>query len=916
VTTVRTLAWSQLRFRVGRSVALLLGIILAVTAFTVLTAASRTSQLRTVGTVTANFRPAYDILVRPRGTRTQLESATGTVQPNFLSGIYGGITLAQYHQIQQISGVQVAAPVAMVGFALLDAPVPVRLPAAEAARPGRQLYRYSTTWVSAGGRTRIPQPASFLYTTPSRLGETRTGATTEVLAGGRQVPACDGTLAPDGSPFSLAGQSAISCWSRVNGGGPGNEDTLTLTPRHPGLIVDWPFPMLIAAVDPVAEARLDGLGHAVTAGRYLNQDDGPGTVPFAGGSRVISFPVLAASGTDIGESASTQVQQLADPARPPELSLAQLRRDATAPGRTVLTTTVSADQAYQQLLAQMRNKVDPYVHTLIGAYWSAGPTRYRRAGQGRLTPLPVGNPAAVWRQGQTERYAGMDNADRQYRALVKHIPASEETDDGIFQIPAPRLVGVFDPARILPFDRLSRVPLGVYQRAAEAPADPASRQALGGADLLPTLNLGGYVSQPAQLITTLKALPVLENSIFSGDVHARDPISVIRVRVAGVTGPDPVSLERIKEVAQQIAVRTRLDVDIVAGSSPRPTVISLPMGRYGQPPLQLTEGWVKKGVAVAILTAVDKKSVVLFLLILVVCALFVANSATAAVRGRRSELGVLAGAGWTRPRLFGTVLGELASIGLTAGVLGGLASLPLSAALGLPVSAVRALLAVPAAVVLAVAAGAVPAWLAARAEPAASIQPPVRMARRGHRARTVTGLALINVLRTPGRSLIGAISLAAGTAALTLIAAITVAFRGAIVGSLLGDAVAVQVRGVDYVAVAATVVLGVLAVADVLFLNIRERSAELATMRAFGWGEPALTRLIVAEGTIIGLAGSAAGAALGLAAAAQFAGQLPGRVILAAAATAGTGTLVTIVAALLPAQLLRRLPTARLLAEE
>src|SRR6516225_12250460 len=115
---MRRLAWSQLRFGAVRTVALLAGMLLAATAFTVLAAASRTSQLRTVGTVSAHFRPAYDILVRPRESRTALETRTGTVQPNFLSGIYGGITLAQYHRIQHIPGVQVAAPIAMVGYAL------------------------------------------------------------------------------------------------------------------------------------------------------------------------------------------------------------------------------------------------------------------------------------------------------------------------------------------------------------------------------------------------------------------------------------------------------------------------------------------------------------------------------------------------------------------------------------------------------------------------------------------------------------------------------------------------------------------------------------------------------------------------------------------------------------------------------
>lgn len=113
---MRRLAWSQLRFGCARALAMLAGMLVAVTAFTVLTAASRTSQLRTIGTVSAHFRSAYDILVRPRGSRTGLESRTGTVQPNFLSGTYGGISMAQYREIQRIPGVQVAAPIAMVGY--------------------------------------------------------------------------------------------------------------------------------------------------------------------------------------------------------------------------------------------------------------------------------------------------------------------------------------------------------------------------------------------------------------------------------------------------------------------------------------------------------------------------------------------------------------------------------------------------------------------------------------------------------------------------------------------------------------------------------------------------------------------------------------------------------------------------------
>jgi putative ABC transport system permease protein len=188
--------------------------------------------------------------------------------------------------------------------------------------------------------------------------------------------------------------------------------------------------------------------------------------------------------------------------------------------------------------------------------------------------------------------------------------------------------------------------------------------------------------------------------------------------------------------------------------------------------------------------------------------------------------------------------------------------------------------------------------------------------RRARQPSGITGLAVVNMLRTPGRTLIGALSLAVGVTALTLLIAVTLAFRGAVVGSLLGGVVTVQVRGVDYVAVAATVVLGVLAVADALLISITERAPELATLRAFGWPEPALRRLIITEGALTGIAGSVTGAALGLAGAAVFARQLPPLLFAAAGTAVVAGVLVTIAAALLPAHLLRRLPAAQLLAQE
>ncbi len=925
------LAWSQLRFRTVRLVALLVGMLLATTAFTVLTATSRTAQLRTVGTVTAHFVPAYDILVRPKGAKTALEAQSDTVQPNFLSGIYGGITMAQYRQISNIAGVQVAAPIAMVGYTLLVPQLSFPLPAADLSRPGRQLYRVTTTWVSEGGASRANPPPSYVYVTPQRLGEDTRSLypylPTERLPDGKTVTICptDINLEPGVNPFGVAAQSVCTAWSKVNSYGPlGVSTPYPPGARNPGYAVEWDIPVLIAAVDPVAEAKLDGLNSAVISGHYLPES-------ISGGGN--TFPVLASSVSGLDESAVTQVAALSPPASPPSMTASWITQHAAAPGEVISTVTTTAHQAYQQLLAALAVKYNRsvgnapgqsimYVGKLqpstgqpvsIEAYWSVGPTTYRRSPSGTLAAQLTQNPPSTWFSGGAQ-VASMDDADNQYRKVSVHAPATAT----FTAFPAsPQLAGIFNPAKISEFDPLSRVPLGAYEPILASPANPATNQALHDSDLLPNQNLGGYVSQPVDLVTTLSALPALQDSGYYGTkLPLGDPISVIRVRVAGVTGPNPVSLERIREVAQQIELRTHLDVDIVAGSSPTPTTVDLPAGKFGQPPLTLSENWVKKGVAVAILTAIDKDSLVLFALILIVCVLFVANSASAAIRARRRELGVLACLGWTRPRLFASVLGELAAIGLAAGLLGAAAALPLSSALGLHAAPERAALAVPIAVAVAVIAGLIPAWLAATAEPLASIRPPVLGVRRAREPGGITALAAVNVLRTPGRAAVGAISLAVGVSALTILAAVTFAFRGVVVGSLLGNAVAVQVRGVDYLAVTATVALGVLAVADVVFLNIRERAPELAAIRAFGWAESALSRLVITEGVIIGLAGSLAGAALGLAAAAQFAGQLPATLYLIAAAAVAGGLLVTTTAALLPALALRRIPAAHLLAEE
>jgi ABC-type antimicrobial peptide transport system permease subunit len=146
-----------------------------------------------------------------------------------------------------------------------------------------------------------------------------------------------------------------------------------------------------------------------------------------------------------------------------------------------------------------------------------------------------------------------------------------------------------------------------------------------------------------------------------------------------------------------------------------------------------------------------------------------------------------------------------------------------------------------------------------------------------------------------------------GSAGLTVLLGITVAYRGSLVGSLLGDAVSLQARRVDYLAVAVTLALAAIAVADVGYLNMRERRNDLALLRAVGWTDGQLSRLIITEGTLIGLAGAVLGAGLGVAIAVVLQGSTPTTLWLLAGLTAGIGTLMSALASVAAALSLPRL---------
>lgn len=920
---------SALRNRPWRAGTLALGILAAAVAFVLLTGSAATSALRIRGTLKSNYRNAYDILVRPQGSTTPLERQQGLVRPNYLSGIYGGITLKQYHQVEHIPGVQVAAPIANIGYLMV--PGYVSLPLKPfLTKTKNQLLRIRWSWVSNGGLSRYPAGATYQYYTPSAPPEQE------------RIPICTGFQ--DSTPLSSGPFNAVS--SNLNCSWP----RWKLPGGPPETGFHFYFPVLISAIDPAQEARLLHLDHAVVRGSYLREGKGVNVPSPTRGPRV---SVLASTRTFLGDRLVATVERLHAPVRAnvPALLTAGACRVAVVPcpqgqtylapkgwphsttayrflnqlsGTALATRSFSAQSAYEAASRSFTSKATFYGHGIYSdAFWTTTPSSYRTLGKDHLEARVTTNPRSIWRDqmnfGTGQWFATPpQNRDTQFRRLHESPGINEATRSGSLQVPLMHVVGHFDPTRLPGFSPLSKLPLETYYPPELLPADPRSRALLHGKPLLPTQNLGDYIQQPPLLLTSLDALKAFTNpKAFTGVSRRqrRAPISVIRVRVAGVTGTDRLSQLRIRTVAQQIHAETGLLVDVTAGSSPHPLDITLPAGKFGRPKLLLSEGWSKKGATISYLTALDRKDLALFALVLIVCCFFLANGALAAVRARRTEIGTLRTLGWPGRAIFTAILGELLVVAAAAGLAGtGIAALLVwQFALHLPLT--RVLYVLPLAVALALIAGVGPAWEATRGEPLDAVRPPVVPGRRGH-ARGFVRLALLNHRRLPLRTAIAAGGLALGVAALTVLIGIERAFHGTLVGTLLGNAVSIQVRRPDLVAAGITIALAALAIADVLYLNLRERAPELAALRATGWRDGHVIRLVLLEGFALGLLGSAAGLAIGLVVGTELL-PVPFAPLLAGGGiAAGAGIIAALIAATLPtAQALRIQPSIVLAGE-
>ncbi|MEP7378542.1 MAG: FtsX-like permease family protein [Chloroflexota bacterium] len=865
--------WRLLASNGPRAIILTAGSVSIALAASSLAAAAVTSQTLVAQTVDAGWRGAYDLLVQPADATTFTIQGEQLVPLDFLAVRSSGITRAQWQAIQQIPGVEVAAPLATLGWMRPD---DVILSAAFPT-PDRGELVWITEDINGVDGTQIKAHAYFGidYDYP---GEWHSAVSAGALAG--------------------------SSWGK-----PGEEAYADLRVSLPSTWGD------IVGIDPVEEDRLVGLSGFVS-GKYLQRgltttfdqvyEQSATRVPVITPSRVslpgeVTMTMSVIHGVDVAALGAA-----IDEMRRTMHSLAD--EDAVVAGFTgSKATTVSASDTkaiadlIQPLRAALVELRDGTIQ--VGATGSANSAGrnvllqpaelpYGFSADGRPTLESLGTWAELIQPeiaaAQPENFGREStilDASLQYRQLKVTVPEH-------FMVDA---LGMYDLEAIasLYAGASNYVPLGIYgdparQLVADAAGNPVD-------ETLPiSLNPGGLNPLPPIGLTNLETVEGLRGPQF---------IDAIRVRVADVTSYTPAAVDRIAQVATAIRERTGLHVDVVAGSSP--VDVHVIVSRVGT----VRERWTTLGEAPRIVSGAEGLSGLLLGGAGLVVLLYLGSFGVFLVDDQRRGLEILREVGWRRTSRTWLLVSQALLLGLASAVVSVvlLAVFDTTADVNLPSAAY------PVAALAVIAAHMAAAGLAAltgRTRSARAVGRPGRWLSLG-----VVRLGLRNSLEAPRRLVIVAIALALAILIAGTIAAVEVAYGGELRATVLGGLVWLRVGWYHLLAAGAALFAAASIALDSGVLAVERRVGLIALLRATGWRARAIAAGVAVE---VGLPAFAGGlmAVIPVVAVGAWVGLgWPVLVVLGAAAI-GLGALVALMVAALPARLALAVDPARGLAAE
>ncbi len=796
-----------------RLIVLLAGALAVALAASSISLASVVSLATVHQTVAAGWRGSYDILVRPRDALTLHVDGREVVPANYLGARTSGISRDQWQQILAIPGVEVAAPVAALGWLKQD-----------------------TSVVTFG--LSQPEPGEIL----------QLDLTVDI--GGAEASRATGFVAlegSDGPPSLLVGVRDLSA------GGGEIDASVGEMPAVWGLVV---------GIDPGQEDRLIGLSQ-FAPDAYLPTGVTPAE-DVVYGSTAIRIPVLIPEHLPLPGTVTAHVSRIVG-VDPKQVADAVEQRGANlddegisdliaAMIRDGVTTEESTDAApLADLLQPLRNRAVSVENGELRAQEGQGAA----AAFGRNVilvpePLPyrvVGSHLGVAAQGSWEQLVqpqidelqpdSFARSDATFGGDAEVFRPLHAVKPPLFQVES---VGTYDLGAISATysNAANYVPLGIY-------GDTPRTTAGDRASLLPTsLNPGGLNPLPPTGLTNLEAVEALRGPEF---------IDAIRVKLEGISGYSPGAISRIEEVAAAIVERTGLHVDVVAGSSPVDLEVEVDDGT------DLIERWTTLGEAVRIENGASGFSGLLLGAAALVVLLYLATFCIYLVGDQGRELAVLRLVGWRGSTAVQLIVVQAVLLGALAAVLATTTTMAIGAAMGLRLDPLTlGLSAAGVIVVHLAAAGIVAALLMARKVPAEAIRG--QSSEGWYFGRGMISFAIAQAADSKLRFLGTTGALALATAIAGVVVGLQVLYQGRLSATVFGQLVALRIGPYHLLgAAAALFAAGAMAV-DAGVLGVERRLSLIGLLRALGWHARQVRRLILAEVGLPGVLGGVIAGAL------------------------------------------------------
>ncbi|MGD6853875.1 ABC transporter permease [Bacillus infantis] len=788
-----------------RLILLIVGILVISIGLSTLVSLTETNKGTVKNTIEQNWKTSYHMVVLPQGNGSSAEDK-GLLEPNFMSGVTGGISLEQYQQIKDVEDIEVAAPIAILG----DLPLSVQMGSFTPPENDNGIYKleYIET-VDNGYHTRIQ------------------ALHTKYLVAGSWHPGISTKENPSETFGALPWQSYA-----------GNH---VITSRN-----------LLVGIDPQQEAKLVGLDKAST--QYFSENDKPFIIDK--NANQIQIPLLLSSQPFSETKYKYQLEKLELDFPKEQSQINELMKSIRDKGgvnylkslesKKITSNTYSSQEAYKAiyngLLGQKENDSSgKYLNTTTVLGEKIGPLVYKNI----QSPFPERWESAYSLETQDTVLPWAQDRTYAFREVEKIKDLNDYIRLNL------SIVGAYHPEELnVAKDPLTELPLDTYRPAsAKLVLDEDGKPINPPVDLTATNNPVDFLLQPPTVLTTIEAAS--EISALQG----KEPISAIRIKVKGADKLESTSHEKLKDIASLITKKTGLKVKITLGSSPQSVLSFIPENNSVPALGWIEQPWINLGAAFTILKETKLGYSSIILTVLLVAIVYVIMTRLIAFLTNRKQYALLLALGWSTSQLKKILILESFLLGSIAFITICISQFVLHLVLKTEFSLILSLLTGFAGLLIYFLGSLWPAKLVGNIEPYEALKTGeiTLTMKRLFYSNTIFGIALQYLFGKTWRTIVSIIALAIPVTLLVNFIVITYKLEGVMYTSYLGEYVALEISTFHYVASIIAIVMAILIIAEIMWQNVTERKPEISLLKAVGWDNSMVRKLVIYEGVFIGV---------------------------------------------------------------